>query len=294
MITRFQATGVSAGTANCVVRVEDPDDDPGQAEQDDDREEDLREPDREVVVAARSNGGMSSGASRMKSAVTPPRTRRMSQKSVDATRQARARSPFSSSSLKTGTNAPESAASATSARTRFGIWNATVNALIGPRDAEVVGGDHLADEAEHAREPGREPRRSPSSARAAVRWALASSTAASIGGDRAVSQWRLLPSRAPAGRGHFLDMANIKQQKKRVRIAGAPAAREPPLPLDDQDADEAPRERPSPTATPTRSPPSIASSSRTIDRPPSRGALHKNTAARKKSQAARLVAGERS
>ena len=51
----------------------------------------------------------------------------------EATRQARARSPFSSSSLKTGTNAPERAASATSARTRLGIWNAMVNALIGPR-----------------------------------------------------------------------------------------------------------------------------------------------------------------
>ena len=39
---------------NCelVVRVEDPDDDPGQAEEDDDREEDSRETDREVVVAA--------------------------------------------------------------------------------------------------------------------------------------------------------------------------------------------------------------------------------------------------
>ena len=52
---------------------------------------------------------------------------------VEATRQARAFSPFSSSSLKTGTKAEESAASATSARTRFGIWNATVKALIEPR-----------------------------------------------------------------------------------------------------------------------------------------------------------------
>ena len=68
----------------------------------------------------------------MNSAVSPPVTRRTSQKIVDATRQARTRSPFSSSSLKTGTNAPESAASATSARTRFGIWNATVKALIFP------------------------------------------------------------------------------------------------------------------------------------------------------------------
>jgi hypothetical protein len=66
----------------------------------------------------------------MNSAVTAPRPSSKSQKRLDATRQARARSPFSSSSLKTGTNAEESAASATSARTRFGTWNATVNALI--------------------------------------------------------------------------------------------------------------------------------------------------------------------
>ena len=76
---------------------------------------------------------MNSGAMRMKRAVTPPPIRRKSQKIVDATRQARAFSPFSSSSLKTGTKAEERAASATRARIRFGIWNATVKALIGPR-----------------------------------------------------------------------------------------------------------------------------------------------------------------
>ena len=56
----------------------------------------------------------------------------MSQKIVDATRQARALSPFSSISLKIGTKAAERAESATSARTRFGTWNATVNVLIEP------------------------------------------------------------------------------------------------------------------------------------------------------------------
>ena len=75
---------------------------------------------------------MSSGAIRISSAVSAPRTSSVSQSSVDATRQARLRSPLSSSSLNTGTNAPDSAASATSARTRFGSWNATVNALIFP------------------------------------------------------------------------------------------------------------------------------------------------------------------
>ena len=116
-----------------VVRVEDPHDDPGQAEQDDDREEDAREADREIEVAARvAERAIISGAASMNSAVIPPSPSSTSQKIVEATRHARARSPFSSSSLKTGTNAPESAASATSARTRFGIWNATVKALILP------------------------------------------------------------------------------------------------------------------------------------------------------------------
>ena len=99
----------------------------------------------------------------MKTAVIALRASSISQKSVEATRQARARSPFSSSSLKTGTKAPVKAASATSARIRFGIWNATVNALIGPRGAEVVRDHDLANEPEHAREAGceREDRRRP-------------------------------------------------------------------------------------------------------------------------------------
>ena len=68
----------------------------------------------------------------MKSAVSAPRPSSISQKRLEATRQARLRSPFSSSSLKTGTNAEESAASATSERRRFGTWKATVKALIFP------------------------------------------------------------------------------------------------------------------------------------------------------------------
>ena len=72
------------------------------------------------------------GATSTKSAVTAVSPSSISQKRLEATRQARFRSPRSIRSLKTGTNADESAASATSARTRFGTWNATVNALIRP------------------------------------------------------------------------------------------------------------------------------------------------------------------
>ena len=68
----------------------------------------------------------------MKSAESAVRPSSISQKRLDATRHARRRSPFSSNSLKTGTNADDSAASATSARTRFGIWKAIVKALIFP------------------------------------------------------------------------------------------------------------------------------------------------------------------
>ena len=109
----------------------------------------------------------------MNSAVSPPSPSSISQKRLDATRQARFRSPFSSSSLKTGTNADESAASATSARIE-------VRHLEGDREgvdlagrSEVVRGDDLADEAEDAREAGgeREDRRRP--ARAGCAWPAA-------------------------------------------------------------------------------------------------------------------------
>ncbi len=53
-----------------------------------------------------------------------------SHQTVEATRQARSRSPRSSSPLKIGTKAAPSAASATSERIRLGIWYATVKALI--------------------------------------------------------------------------------------------------------------------------------------------------------------------
>ena len=86
-------------------------------------------------------------------------------------------------------------------------------------------------------------------------------------------------------------MPNIKQQKKRVRIAGAGAAREPPLRLDREDADPPPaggRRRGRPATQVADEHRELV---RWIDKAASRGALHRNAAARKKAQAARLVAG---
>ena len=86
-------------------------------------------------------------------------------------------------------------------------------------------------------------------------------------------------------------MANIKQQKKRVETASRQRlenlryrstiktlARRLERAVEDGDAEQVAEEH--------------RELVRTIDRAVSRGALHRNTAARKKSQAARVVAGE--
>ena len=133
MITRFHATGASAGSANWwyVLRI------PTMIPETPSRTTIGKSTRERLTARSKSppgspNGRMRSGAARMKTAVNPPSPRSTSQKSVEATRHARAFSPRSRSSLKTGTNAPESAASPSSARTRFGIWIATVKALIFP------------------------------------------------------------------------------------------------------------------------------------------------------------------
>ena len=79
-----------------------------------------------------ANSGMITGASSTNSAVSEPSTTAITNTSADATRNASARPRFSSCSVKTGTNAAWSAASANRLRIRFGTWNAIVNALIGP------------------------------------------------------------------------------------------------------------------------------------------------------------------
>ena len=91
------------------------------------------------------NGAKMSGANNMQNAVTPERPSNSSQKTVDATRHARAFSPFSSSSLKTGTNAADSAESATSARTIEAGSPAAKQLQPGDRIVSVDGerGDHV-------------------------------------------------------------------------------------------------------------------------------------------------------
>src|SRR4029079_761088 len=172
------------------------------------------------------------GAASTNTAVSPVVISRTSQKIVDATRHALARSPFSRSSLKTGTKAPERAVSATSARTRFGIWNATVNALIFPAAPKVYAATISRTSPSTRERPVAAPKTAVDRARRR-RCARSSARAGSTFGsnDGSSSDIRgefrgmvggpsatLRPRAARSDRG-LLRMANIKQQKKRVDIA---------------------------------------------------------------------------
>jgi hypothetical protein len=122
--------------AEAVLRVEDPDEQPVQREQDDDREHELRHPDGEVVQAGgeRVRGDRRHDDRGDEDPEDGDRAEADDDEpdEVPASRAASRRRPCSSSSVNTGTNAALSAASANRERTRFGIWKAIVNALIGP------------------------------------------------------------------------------------------------------------------------------------------------------------------
>ena len=72
--------------------------------------------------------GMIACAAMMKTAVIAPSAITMIQKTVEARRKASLRRPSCRSSVKTGTNAAESAALANRLLTRFGTWKAIVKA----------------------------------------------------------------------------------------------------------------------------------------------------------------------
>jgi hypothetical protein len=76
---------------------------------------------------------MRTGARASMSRVMPPSTARMSPNMAPARRKASRRLPSSSSSVKTGMNAAESAASANSERMRFGTRKAKLNADRAPK-----------------------------------------------------------------------------------------------------------------------------------------------------------------
>ena len=78
------------------------------------------------------SAGMITPASRMNTATSAPIPNRITKKSVEASWKASRRRLRSSRSVKTGTNAAETAWSATSVRSRLGSWKAIVKAENAP------------------------------------------------------------------------------------------------------------------------------------------------------------------
>ena len=137
MITRFQAVGASAGTLKCSKLLSIPTTTPDSASSSTIGNISWVSPTVRSFSAGLSskpgaNTLISGSAKMMNSAVTAPRTSVIRKNRLDATWNASRFLPFSSSSVKTGTNAPWSAESANSARIRLGTWKAIVNADIAP------------------------------------------------------------------------------------------------------------------------------------------------------------------
>src|SRR3954449_10817139 len=143
MITTFQATGASAGTLKCSNELSMPTTSPDSASS-----STIGNISRARFTVRSASAGLSSKpgantpmmgrASRMNSRVITPRTRQITKNRLEATRKASLRSPFSSSSVNTGTKAPWRAESANSARTRFGTWKAIVNADIAAETPKML------------------------------------------------------------------------------------------------------------------------------------------------------------
>ena len=224
----------------------------------------------------------------------------MIQNSVEASRSASLRlRPCCSRSVNTGTNAADSAAFANRLRDEV-------------RDLE--GDRERRRRARSCRRSSRRRFRAPARRRARRRWrsrrsrccapsrrparrpapgpgGSSAKASAARGQGRYSTALRGAPGASRARRAAFIHGQHpLPEEADPALRARAPG--EPPLHLDDQDLLPPPARRWSRAATPRPPPtPPTASSSSTIDKAVKRGALHRNTGARKKSRAARIRAG---
>jgi hypothetical protein len=133
MMTTFQTSGASAGTLKWSYALRIPTTRPFRPSS---RTIGNSTCDRPVArsssPAVSVSSGMRTGAASTKSAVIEPSPPTITTASVEARANASRRLPFSSRSVKTGTNAALSAESAKRLRTRLGTWKATVNAEKAP------------------------------------------------------------------------------------------------------------------------------------------------------------------
>ena len=265
---------------------------PGQPEQDDDREQDAGKADREVVVAAR----VSERAHEQRREQDEERRHA----AEDEQRQPEERRgdtprPLALALLQQVAEHRHERTGQRGVREErahdVGDEDRDRERVDEAGDAEEVRAHHLADETEDARDRGsrREDGRGPRDAAAVTGVGERRRGVLWLHGALRFSQWGLLPSRGPQPRA-LLRMANIKQQRKRVRIQERQRGenlryrstiktltKRLETAVSDGDAERVAAE--------------YRELVRTIDRAATRGALHGNTAARKKSRAARLASG---
>jgi hypothetical protein len=136
MMTTFQTSGLMAGTAKWSYALSTPTTSPLSPRISTTGNSTWLSPtvrsSRRASKASPVKAGMTTPAIAMKSTEIAPRTARIRKNSVEASRNASLRRSCSSSSVKTGTKAALSAASANRLRTTLGTWKAMVNALNGP------------------------------------------------------------------------------------------------------------------------------------------------------------------
>ena len=204
--------------------------------------------------------------------------------------------------MNTGTNAADSAACANRLRHRFGTWKAIVNADAAAGRAEEARRDDFAHQpGDRARAPVANEKIAVLT-RAGVAAGRPSPGPLAVGdyaaarrhgfGDR-LTRAAIVRRAAASGRGvcRTSSMANIHSQKKRILRAERERLENRRYTSRDQDVLPPPRSGRGRAATTEPPRPSTASSCATIDKAVKRGALHRNTGARKKSRAARLRQG---
>ena len=294
MITRFHATGASAGSAKWWYVLRIPTTIPESPSRTTIGKSTRESPTaRSKSPPGSPNGRMSSGASRMKSAVTPPRTSSVSQKSVEATRQARCLLALLEQLAEDGDERAGERRVRDERAHEVRDLDRDRERVDQPGDAEVVRADHLAHEAEHARDRGREREdgRRARDAGGCGRARRTSGVRGRLGGSiaRCPSD---SPSRGPAtiarpaAAGASLEWRTSSNRRSASGSRRASGARTSATARRSRRSRSASRP-PSRTATPSRVAAEHRELVRTIDRATTRGALHRNTAARKKSQAAK-------
>ena len=215
--------------------------------------------------------------------------------------------------MKTGTNAAPSAESATSARTRFGTWNATVNALIDPCTPKNAAATISRSTPDDPAETGRDREQRSRDRQATPRGGLERRGGVGLGhrariGTRPAGPG-LATGRERPDRARFRGGARPSRASRAFRSAlqghsgehqAAEEARQGLRPCSgSRTCATARRSRrtsagsalPSTPATRTIVAAEHRALVRLIDRAGAKRALHPNTAARKKSNAARLVTG---